>query len=87
MIREFNPEIYPRRLWVGYACTDAEIKGYFGDNVTNIPKDSDASTGSCYRPKVDRGGVFINFRSKETMTPPIIAHESTHAALEIFDYL
>lgn len=32
------------------------------------------------------GGVLIRFQDLKAMTPEIMAHEATHAAIEIFDY-
>ena len=87
-IHEFDPQIYPRLLWVAYGCSTEELRAVFGDKITEMDDSSDAEVMNCGRkwPNV-KGGVLIRFRSKSNMTAGVIAHESTHAALEIFDYV
>ena len=51
-------------------------------------ENANAVTTSCRRMKPDiKGGVLIRFASKEHMTISEIAHESVHAAAEVFDYI
>ena len=87
-IYEFNPEIYPRRLWVSCGCPIDVLRDMFGKELPEMNEASDADTVNCRRLKPDLiGGVLIRFRNKNTMTTCNIAHESTHAALSIFDYV
>ena len=87
-IHEFDPEIYPRLLWVTYGCPTSVLKDMFGENAQDMDETSNADVINCRRMKPDvRGGILIRFRSKSDMTMENIAHESVHAALEIFDYV
>lgn len=88
-IHQFNPQIYPRLLWVvvGYdKATIAAVKDMFGD-FGDMDKDAEAEVFNVHRKKpTSRGGLLIWFRSRTRMTTSIITHESNHAAIEIFDY-
>lgn len=87
-IYEFDPEIYPRLLWVTYGCHTSVLKDMFGNEAQDMDKNTYAQTIICRRLKPDvRGGVLIRFKNKAAMTTKNIAHESVHAALEIFDYV
>lgn len=59
-IHEFDPVIYPRKLWVAVS-TDT-----FSDRL---------------------GGILVRFESKNAITIANIAHESSHIAMNIFDYI
>lgn len=87
-IHEFDPQIYPRLLWVTYGCPTAVLKDMFGDNAQDMDKTSNADVINCRRMKPDvRGGILIRFQRKSDMTMENIAHEAVHAALDIFDYI
>lgn len=87
-IHEFDPKIYPRLLWVTCGCPTAVLKDMFGNEAQDMDKTANAEVINCRRMKPDvRGGVLIRFRNKKEMTMENIAHESAHAALEIFDYV
>lgn len=88
IIHEFDPQIYPRLLWVTYGCPTAVLKDMFRDNIQDMDKTSNADVINCRRMKPDvRGGILIRFRRKSDMTMENIAHEAVHAALDIFDYV
>ena len=87
-IHEFDPQIYPRLLWVTYGCPTSVLKDMFDGDVSNMDKHSNADVINCRRTKPDvRGGILIRFRRKSDMTMENIAHEAVHAALDIFDYV
>lgn len=93
-IHEFDLKIYPRRLWVTYSCHASVLNDIFpeGDQSGEPFKDNmgsaNAVTTHCRRMKPDvKGGVLIRFASKGEMTMNEIAHESVHAAAEVFDYI
>lgn len=87
-IHEFDPQIYPRLLWVTYGCPTSVLQDMFVDEAQDMPKNADAETVCCRRLKPNlRGGVLIRFENKASMTPQNIAHEAVHAALGIFDYV
>lgn len=87
-IHEFNPQIYPRLVWVAVGVPTAVLQDLFGDDVKDMDENSNAEVSVVIRQKPSkRGGVLIRFASKADMTTNIIAHESTHAAIHIFDYI
>lgn len=87
-IHEFDTVIYPRLLWVVYDCPLEILKDMFGNEAQEMEDNSDAEVIRCCRQKPDkRGGVLIRFRKKSDMTIGTIAHEATHAAMEIFEYI
>ena len=93
IIHEFDPVIYPRKLWVVATSKmtaitdrflDKESKGEMvyinGDHFSAITqKVSEKGSG--------RHGVIIVFVTKKEMTTKLIAHESTHAARYIWNEL
>lgn len=86
-IHQFGPSIYPRMLWIAVGINIACVRDFFD---TDIPDFEEGEAACVYNAHTEKpkplGGLFIRFRSKGEMTGPVIAHESTHAALEIFDY-
>lgn len=86
-IHEFNPEIYPRRLWVTVGAPYAVIKDMFED-VLPMEASTDAQVDNTRRTKPDvKGGILIRFENHKAMTAANIAHEAVHAAMEIFGYV
>ena len=87
-IYQFDPQIYPRKLWVSIGASTEELQERFGKE--DIKKDLDdsyyAETYSVQQKEPLLGGVLIRFQDLKAMTPENMAHEATHAALEIFDY-
>lgn len=86
-IREFDPLIYPRLLWIAVGVPYAVIKDMFED-VAPMEENADAQVDCTRRFKPDvKGGVLIRFESRKAMTQANITHEATHAAMEIFYYV
>lgn len=86
-IHQFNPQIYPRLIWVCYSADTASLKEMFGDDIKDMDENANAEVQCVVRQKPSKkGGVLIRFRTKADMTTDIIAHESVHAAIHIFDY-
>jgi hypothetical protein len=86
-IHEFDPKIYPRLVWVVVGAKLECLQDMFGPDVKEMDECALAEVSRVGRKKPDnRGGVLIRFRSKKDMTTAIIAHESSHAAIDIFDY-
>lgn len=86
-IHEFDPGIYPRRLWVAVGAPFAVIKDMF-DDVEEMEENADAQVDHTRRMKPDvKGGVLIRFVNRKAMTQSNITHEATHAAMEIFHYV
>lgn len=87
-IFEFNPQIYPRRLWVSVSASTEELQEKFGKEVIKEDLDDSyyAETYPIQQKEPLLGGVLIRFQDLKAMAPENMAHEATHAAIEIFDY-
>lgn len=86
-IHEFDPVIYPRRLWVAVGVPTAVLNDMFEDKLEDLAESSNAEVINARRLKPDvKGGVLIRFKNKKEMTANVMAHEAVHAAIEIFDY-
>lgn len=83
-VHEFNPLIYPRRLWV--TVSKDTFKERF-DGVSEWEDDSYAIVDCVHDRQRDLGGVLVRFESKNAMNADNISHESTHIAMEIFKYI
>lgn len=86
-IHEFDPLIYPRKLWIAVGAPNEVIKDMFED-VEPMDKNADAQVDSTRRFKPDvKGGVLIRFANKQAMTTANITHEAMHVAMDIFEYV
>ena len=85
-IYEFNPQIYPRRVWVTIAPDIKDIKERFGDEVEPLDECADADVQIVQQKDPELGGVLIRFVNRKAMTANVIAHECSHAAIAIFSY-
>ena len=90
-IHEFNPCIYPRLLWVVKGGTLEEIRKTleFGDIGDDFQSTGGAITISAYDNAKKKGGFLVWFPSASDMTKNSywMAHEASHVALGIFDYV
>ena len=87
-IFEFNPQIYPRRLWVSVGASVEELQEKFGKvDIKDIDDSCYADTYSVQQKEPLLGGTLIRFKELAAMTTENIAHEATHAALVIYDYI
>ncbi|WP_052517122.1 hypothetical protein [Bacteroides reticulotermitis] len=86
-IHEFNPVVYPRKLWV--VITDSEV--FLNDNFETECDIDDFSYkyGAIVFPaslkETNDLGAVVVFPSKKEMTVKNIAHESVHIASVIFN--
>ncbi len=83
-IHEFDPQIYPRRLWIAIG------KDTFSDKFDGISEWDDSASAivdNAYCKETKKAGIFIRFGSKHDITTENITHEASHAAMEIFDYI
>ena len=87
MVYQFDPQIYPRILWVATGASTEELQERFGKESIKDMSDSSYAETDCVQQKEPLlGGVLVRFEDLKAMTPEIMAHEATHAALAIFDY-
>lgn len=89
IIHEFDPCIYPRLLWVVKGGSLEEIRKTleFGE-VGEEEQSGGALTISAYDNEKQRGGFLIWFpKASDIKHGDWIAHEASHVALGIFDYI
>lgn len=87
-IHEFDPQIYPRKIWVAVSCPKEVLADLFDFDLNEFDDNYAAVTYRCMRVKPTvQGGVLILFKNKSMMTSQIISHESCHAAMAILDFI
>nr|DAW15739.1 MAG TPA: hypothetical protein [Caudoviricetes sp.] len=93
-IREFDPVIYPFRLWVIVGGTDKEISDLFlqyeGEEIESLDKGISKSEAFAMPVMSKDGnyyGVVVYFVNRRVMTCSVIAHESSHAAKFLFEHI
>lgn len=86
-IYQFGPQIYPRKLWVSVGASLEELQERFGKEIKELDEQSDADTVVVQQKEPLLGGVLIRFENLAAMSINNIAHESTHAALVIFNLI
>lgn len=84
-IYEFDPQIYPRKLWV--AVTKGTFSDVFDTELKELGEYDNADVNNVHHKEKDLGGLLIRFRSADEITAENTTHESTHVAIEIFDYI
>lgn len=94
IIQEFDPVIYPFRVWVIIDKTPNVIadnfKEYNGNVIEFITSDTNrlqAFTMPVQSIENPMYGVVLFFRSKRSMTYEVVAHESSHAAKYLFEHI
>lgn len=86
-IYQFDPQIYPRKLWVSVEASTEELQERFGkEDIKGFDDSYYAETMAVQQKEPLLGGVLVRFQDLKAMTPENIAHEASHAAIEIFDY-
>ena len=87
-IHEFDCHIYPRKIWISIGASLEELNEFFEIPYDELPDSSyaDVTNNRRLKPNV-AAGILIRFHKKSDMTVENIAHESLHAALEVFDYV
>lgn len=85
-IFEYNPVIYPRKLWVSVGASTKELNEVF-EEVGDMEDSSIATVYSVCRTENKMDGMLIRFNNRMDMTPSVIAHESVHAAMGIYGYV
>jgi hypothetical protein len=93
-IHEFDPVIYPYKLWVIVDKKPTDIADkfneYSGKPIDFIDRDTmglEAFTMPVARKENPKFGVIIFFRSKKAMSYELVAHESSHAAKFLFEHI
>ena len=89
---EYDPVIYPRKLWVMPQATEAEIRMCFtehdGEEIEWDEKECFATTFPEVCAKADgKYGVLVVFKGKASMTMGNICHEASHVLDTFMDVL
>ena len=92
VIQEFDPVIYPYKLWVLIAKNTDSISELFYEYSGEPLKFAIDTTGIAYTTPVmeketRKYGVLIFFKSKRDMTFETVAHEASHAAKYLFSHI
>ena len=93
IIHEFDPIIYPYKIWVIVSKTPDIISDNFneydGKTITTWEntENFDAFAIPVRNKENNKFGCILYFRSKKSMTYNIIAHESSHASKYLFDHI
>lgn len=89
IIHEFDPQIYPRLLWVVKGGELEEIRKTLEfPELDEDQENGGAVTVSAYDNANKRGGFLVWFpKASEMKNLDWIAHEASHVALGIFDYV
>lgn len=93
-VYEFDPVIYPYKLWIVVGESTNGISDLFLDR-DRCPLDylddegykTEAVTISAVRKEDSRFGVIMFFRSRKSMTYKLVAHEASHAAKFLFEHI
>lgn len=83
-IHEFDSVIYPRNLWV--AVSTYTFSDRF-EGVIECDDTADAIVDSVRDKQRNLGVILVRYESKDSITIANIAHESSHIAMNIFDYI
>ena len=88
-IHEFDPVIYPCKLWVAITTECRTLSERFewkydGTEIDIDFENTDAITGLVRCKEDDRIGVLIVFENRKVCTISNIAHEASHAVDDIW---
>jgi len=83
-IHEFDPQIYPRKVWIAVGKNTFSDKF---DGLSEWDEAADAMVDNAYCKQTKKGGIFVRFENKAAMRTDNITHEASHVAMEIFDYI
>lgn len=78
---EYDPIIYPRKLFVVIGCKETALKGFddIDDKSFEAPVEYSAVTfDKATRKDNGKYGILVYFRSKKDMTVEVITHEASH---------
>lgn len=90
-IHQFNPEIYPRKIWVVKGGSLKQIIEMFVQtdgkelDLSDVGKYDAITCNVMMREKPHSFGELIWYTRISKMNTDTIAHESVHAAMDIFD--
>lgn len=90
VFHEFDPVVYPRKVWVARRASTESISEWFEPDISYIRDlEIDEDCIAVCLPVIQKGtrkkGILCNVVAPRLFTEVIIAHESVHIADYIFD--
>lgn len=91
-IHQFDPVIYPFKIWITIGITDSQLKSNFcnldySEISYNLSKGNYAITDDVRYKETNHIGALIDFMNKKQITMKNVSHESSHAAKLLFEYI
>ena len=87
----FSNGIYPRRLYVAVGLSEDDVNRMFISERGMLTLDWEGSDAATFDEVRDRDtltyGSLVVFRSKQEMTPKVMAHEAVHVMDSFMDVL
>lgn len=78
IIHQFDPQIYPRLLWVVIGEKKGSAISDRFDNIPDMDESTDADVNHAYDKISKKGGILIRFESKKAARSySIVAHEAS----------
>lgn len=91
MIHEFDPILYPNKVWITYDLKDKEIKNHFirqnGEEIDSYYSNTHAVCILVIQKETNEAGVLIKFSNKKEINFNTVAHEASHTAKHIFEFI
>jgi len=96
LLHQFDPVIYPFKIWIVITNEFQNIlDDYFldyttGENISfskDVKDKTDAVTFAVRKKDTKEYGCVIMFRSRQMITMSLAAHESSHAAKDLFNHI
>jgi len=93
IIHEFDPVIYPVKIWVCISPNLEDLKIRFKEKSSgkdlsfDAIDECDAFSYFVKSKETNKNGILISFLGKKYCHAGNITHESTHAAMDIFDHI
>lgn len=84
-IHEFDPVLYPRKIWVVVKPNMKELEKMFGP--LEMDNTAYAVVFHAYNKIENLGGALVIFENKKALTIANITHEALHAAMIILEYI
>ena len=77
---EYDPVIYPRKLWVhiGYDFKELAPKAFYNVVIDENKDYRGVEYGEVVRKSDDKYGILVSFPNRKYMTMDVCAHEASH---------
>ena len=77
---EYDPVIYPRKLWVhiGYDLKELAPKAFYNVVIDENKDYRGVEYGEVVRKSDDKYGILVSFPNRKDMTMDICVHEASH---------